>query len=290
MSTPTDLPPDELRTLRERAYGRDADIHDDPAALARLRELEAQAAAARDQARDGAHHGASTAGSARDSARTSAGDGTGSAVLDTPGSTAAVVAAAREESAPRSPLEDATDADARDPDGGDLPGDGEPDAGAGPRWWWRRIPLLWAATSVVIALLIGAGATLGIQALSSGRVAVLQEVPDGEWPDTFFGPRPANGRVFEDFHGLIVLAFPQKSDEGGSQACLYVLTSPSGSGFGAVGCGAGSFPATVSMEVVGASPRELRDRFPEGTALQFVLEESGVHVYARAPGIVEPTP
>ena len=36
----TDQPDDELRALRERAYGRHADIHDDPAAMARLRELE----------------------------------------------------------------------------------------------------------------------------------------------------------------------------------------------------------------------------------------------------------
>ena len=34
---------DELRMLRARAYGPDADIHDDAAALDRLRELEERA-------------------------------------------------------------------------------------------------------------------------------------------------------------------------------------------------------------------------------------------------------
>lgn len=38
---------DELRTLRERAYGPTADIHDDPVALARLRALEAAETEAR---------------------------------------------------------------------------------------------------------------------------------------------------------------------------------------------------------------------------------------------------
>ena len=36
-------PEDELATLRERAYGPGADILDDPDALARLHELEAEA-------------------------------------------------------------------------------------------------------------------------------------------------------------------------------------------------------------------------------------------------------
>src|SRR5688500_17890356 len=40
-----DHPVDELRMLRERAYGPDADIGLDPAALARLNELEGRAAA-----------------------------------------------------------------------------------------------------------------------------------------------------------------------------------------------------------------------------------------------------
>ena len=40
-----DQPDAELRSLQARAYGRDADIADDPVALARLRELEAAVAA-----------------------------------------------------------------------------------------------------------------------------------------------------------------------------------------------------------------------------------------------------
>jgi hypothetical protein len=69
-----------------------------------------------------------------------------------------------------------------------------------------------------------------------------------------------------------------------------VLTAADGTGFGAASCGAGSFPATASLSVGSLSPRDLRAEFPPGTALQFVLDDSMVHVYARAPGIVEPTP
>ncbi len=47
---------------------------------------------------------------------------------------------------------------------------------------------------------------------------------------------------------------------------------------------------TASLEVGPDSPDELIDRFPRGTALQFVLEGSSVQVYAREPSLVEPTP
>ncbi|MFK4837879.1 hypothetical protein ACI3KY_19290, partial [Microbacterium sp. ZW T2_14] len=85
MSLPTDPPLDELRALRERAYGRDADIQDDPQALARLRELEAQSAGT--AAADGTTPSAATDGTPHDSAAAGrAGDPTAAArVGDDPG-------------------------------------------------------------------------------------------------------------------------------------------------------------------------------------------------------------
>jgi hypothetical protein len=165
------------------------------------------------------------------------------------------------------------------------PSDASADAPTRP--WWRRLPVLWAA-SVVAALIIGAGLSLWIQNLEAGRVAVLSEDSGAEWPDTFFGARPADARVFEDFHGLIVLSLSQSVAQGSAQTCLYILTPPDG--FGAGSCAARSYPASASMEVVRSSPEALRDRFPLGTSLQFVLEGSTVQVYAREPSIVEQTP
>jgi hypothetical protein len=155
------------------------------------------------------------------------------------------------------------------------------------RPWWRRIPVLWAA-SVVAALLIGAGLSTWIQNIEEGGVAVLSEDAEAEWPDESFGVRPSGGRVFDDFHGLRVLSLRQSVVPGSSQTCLYILTPPDG--FGAGSCAAGSYPASASLEVVQSSPDELRERFPLGTSLQFVLEGPNVRVYAREPSIVEPTP
>jgi hypothetical protein len=342
MSTPIDPSLDELRALQERAYGRDADIHDHPAALARLRQLESELSAARAA---GAAATASPASAARldrpdasgNGARTIGGapgretwpadpDGSAhaAATADEPGApadrwetdAAAPAAAEAQEVGPGESADSAlfdavplqggpelTDsAGAAGPGeagpvvprerGSDHPRDAvasasEPEA-ARP-WWRRRIPLLWAG-SVAVALLVGIGLTLLVQSLDAGRIGVLQEDPDAEWPGQVFGSRPEGGRQFEEFHGLTVISFAQGFGPGADQTCLYVLTAPDGSGFGGGSCGAGAFPATASLFVDAASPEELRERFAEGTALQFVLEESGVHVYAREPGIVQPTP
>jgi hypothetical protein len=321
MSTPTDLPPDELRALRERAYGRDADIHDDPAALARLHELEAQAAAARLQAQAAAPAGSrQPAAPARSVPRQMSGntapavespvpaveprEGTAPPLPRSEG--AADAAARRDPHVGAAPVGAATAADSP-PDAGssvadepsDSPGvsrgtgdDAHPDDDRGadePRrpWWRRRIALLWAG-SVVAGVLLGVGLTLAVQSIDSGRIATLQEDVDAEWPEPFFGQRPPEAHMFEDFHGLTVVVMPQSFGDAGSQSCLYVLTSADG--FGAGSCAAGAFPATASLEVVRQSPRALRERFPLGTSLQFVLDGSEVEVYAAEPGIVEPTP
>jgi hypothetical protein len=308
MSTATDPPRDELRALRERAYGPSADIHDDPVALARLRELEAQAAAARGggerpipavaEPDDGATADASARAATADQVATPSHptmtDAAPAVIRNAPGTAGSDWAPAPLAPASADPEPAVTaDGTAAPPDGPVyLPPD---DAGAPAgeeqprRWWWRRIPMLWAGAAAAAALLVGVGLTLAVQALDSGKVATLQVDEQAEFPEAFFGAAPAGALMFEDFHGLSVLSFRQ-SDSGGVQTCLYVLTAADGTGFGAASCGAGSFPATASLSVGSLSPRDLRAEFPPGTALQFVLDDSMVHVYARAPGIVEPTP
>ncbi|WP_347977285.1 hypothetical protein [Microbacterium sp. ProA8] len=309
MSTPTEPPLDELRALRERAYGRHADIQDDPDALARLRELEAQASSATtstpaESAAPAAVGGIAPGGIGGDgSGRLPDGDRTTDAAALRSGITPVDGAqgSSRAVEAGQSLGSRATAADGGEssvaatiPPG--APGDPSPaedgvlaEQNTAPRspWWRRRTPLLWVA-SVVAGVLVGVGLTLAVQAAGEGRVATLNEDADAEWPEQFFGARPADAAVFDDFHGLTVLTFRQPAQPGSPQSCLYILTPPDG--FGAGTCAADAFPPTASLEVGPASPDELRDRYPRGTALQFVLEGSSVQVYAREPSLVEPTP
>lgn len=321
MSAPTDPSSDELRTLRARAYGPDADIHDDPAALARLHELE-------ERARITARPAASPATSAPAGAITGDAptelvprsdaapvDGHGRTDAAGPASSTAFLVAEQTRGRNSPSVDDRVDAHGADgviePDGvadgipspADAgtaePADGQEgaagadggaaSAGAARAWWRRRIPVLWAG-SLVVALVAGIGLTLGVQALESGQVAVLQVDEKAEWPEEFFGTPPGGSRRFDDFLGLTLVSFEQENDSGGPQTCLYVFKSLDGSGFAGGSCGAGGFAATASMSVGSLSPKELRERFADGTSLQFVLDGAEVRVYARGPGIPSPTP
>ncbi|WP_194396952.1 hypothetical protein [Microbacterium atlanticum] len=295
MSTPTDSPLEELRALRERAYGPAADIEDDPAALARLQELQAR----EQSARAAAGHARTTPGAAV--AASAAADGPRAAAPggvtrapdapDAPDAVAAVDAVTAPAAAADVDAGSVATADGSAttavPAGDRSAVDDEPAAPTRP-WWRQRIPLLWAG-SVIAGVLLGVVLTLGLQAIDSGRIAVLREDPDGEWPSSWFGSRPSDGLVFEEFHGLSVLVFPQTFGPGGVQSCLYVVTEGDG-GFGAGSCGAEAYPATASMEIDRLSPDALRDAFPDGTSLQFVHEGGAVSVYSQAPRLIQPTP
>ena len=49
------------------------------------------------------------------------------------------------------------------------------------------------------------------------------------------------------------------------------------------GCRVGDFPATVQVAVESGMPEELRDRFPPGSALQFVLDGDRIAVFSDSP-------
>lgn len=288
MSAIADDPGAELRALRERAYGPDADIHDDPAAMQRLRELEdgervrpAAAAAPDFDARRGRFDDA--AGAPRrvdrpaipDDVGHAASAQTGDRSLDA-GDTASDPEAVAANTMPDSP-------DASSAAGSDA-GEGVaiPVQAAAPPWWRRRMPLLWAG-SVVVAALLGAGAALSMQTIWAGQVAVLTEDADRTWPEGFFDPPPEGGAMFEDFLGLTPVRVPQQMGPDSTLSnCLYVLLAPSNGMMGA-GCSAGTFPATAAILVTEQSPAEVLERFEPGTALQFVLDGSQVRVYAAAP-------
>ncbi|MFB7892085.1 hypothetical protein ACFC1I_07800 [Microbacterium sp. NPDC056044] len=313
MSTPTDASHDELAALRERAYGRDADILDDPAALARLNELEELAAAASAAviAASAVRTPLSTNGGPRrapDEADEGA-DQTPVASAADAGTDAASLAepAAQgraEQGSPTPEFASAGDVPAQVHEGGMDAAEPGSDAGEGvelealpdeeapARPWWRRTPVLWAA-SVVAAMLLGAGLTALLQSLEAGKVGVLQVDADAAWPEEVWGGPTEDSRAFETFYGLSVLSQPQVTGDGTQEPvpCLIVFSGVSDNpSYLGGACGAGPYPAQAAMVVGRQAPAELRDRFPEGTALQFVLEGEQVHVYAREPGIVGPTP
>ncbi len=314
MSTPTDSSRDELAALRERAYGRDADILDDPAALARLSELEELAAAA---------SAATIAASAARARIPTNGGSSRRPAVEVDGEDPeepAVIAAPSEGMDAASPAAPGTSGQGGDdvpapaneglPEDGLLGGAGAADAASGAgedavdaeaaevtetaavRPWWRRVPVLWAA-SVVAAMLVGAGLTLLVQGMEAGKVGVLQVDTEADWPEEVWGGPTEDSLAFEDFYGLSVLSQPQVTGDGTQAAvpCLIVFSGVSDNpSYLGGSCGAGSFPAEAALVVGRQAPSELRDRFPEGTALQFVLDGEQVHVYAREPGIVDQTP
>ena len=259
MPAPDDPHLEELRALRTRAYGPDADIHDDAAALARLPEPEAPPAG---EGGEGPTPPPTVEprmkptvvgdSAPNDTRPESVQSGAEAASVDAPVASAAAVA--------------------------QVP------------WWRRRIPVLWTAAGVVVGVVLGIGVSLLVQPAGPEPVAVLQADADAEWPSQMFGARPEDGRPYEEFHGLTVIAYERGTDSAGSQSCLAVLTARDGSGFAAGGCGAAAFPANVSMEITSLSPRTLRDEFPEGTSLQFVHDGTQVTVYAARQVAPRPTP
>jgi hypothetical protein len=290
-SSPDDAPLDELRALRARAYGPDADIHDDPAALARLQQLETQA-------REAEGPGAPESDASTPAASAEEMDAGGPAAPQTAPHPLDVFLAdtappVRQDASP-APTPEAGIPSTGDPSTGD-PSTGDPSTGdpADPpapirRPWYRRTRVLWAL-SLVAAVLVGVGLTLSVQSLTSGKVAALAVDDGGTWPATF-GERPPGGVLFDEFHGLSVVTFPQGFGLDPTELCLYIVAGAGEtSTMGSVSCGSGPFPATASLTVTADSPKKLREAFEVGTALKFVHEGDQVQVYAKAPGIVVPS-
>jgi hypothetical protein len=293
MASMTHQPDDELRALRERAYGRHADIHDDAAAMARLRELEAQARSGAATPESGPADAATgTDATTRVSATALAGSGTIAPPMSTADG-AAPAASALGVALPAQTATLAAAADAAQPDAA-APAEVAADpAGSSPDdptpvrpWWRRRMPLLWVG-SLAAAVLLGVGLTLAVQELSSGTVAVLHEDAEMEWPSELGGSRADGSRGFDSFYGLAVISQQQQMGPDPTEAmeCLSVFSGRGDGLFYAGGaCGTGPFPATATAVVGVQSPEELRERFADGTVLQFVLDGDEVRVFAASPG------
>lgn len=249
---------DELRALRERAYGPTADIHEDPAALARLHALEEERA----------HRDAAPPAPA-------------GIELDTEADIEAGIDA---DAAPDDPLpRDTVEAEQEPTE--------PPDAHDGPtstRRLARRTVWLWAG-SIVAALILGAAIWMATSAIVADRVAVLPEVDVTEWPTSMFGDPQEGARVFDAFEGIRVLVVPNAwGSPGADITCLFVVRAADEDGSATneiltTGCGSEAFAPTASFTVTDASPAGLRDRFPAGTGIRVVVEGDEAQVFARTP-------
>lgn len=260
----------ELRELRARAYGPHADIASDPVAQLRLQELESSR---------------SSAVAARASRKPVAED-----------------RAAAAESHPRTDVDDAP-ADPRVDDdafweGEDPLADGADGAeGAGFLTRWRG--LLWAA-SVVASAALAAAITYTLASIptvsasaDAPQIAALELTRTGAVPPGWFGAEEDVAAA--EFYGLTIYETPgwvsESGDRSSENRCLNILRTedlpaddwdPEGISQGAVmsaGCSIAAFPATVEMPIDGNTPDELIEKYPSGTALQFVLDGDRVGVF-----------
>lgn len=243
---------DELRDLRERAYGPDADIHLDEDALRRLAELE--------------------------------------------GSRTLVEPPAEPEPAPAQSVESPAPGSHEDVDGTVPP----PSVQAKPRWplaaWWAASVLLAAFLTAWISNMVIQVAHTDALNAGATQVAVLREDVGFDIPRIFSSGGALEARAFEEFYGLRVFSTAAGYMGMSTGECISVAASAdvalaTGNSFtGAMyrACGANEFPAVVPFIVTDEFPQELRDAFPDGTALQFVYDEAGGDVVVfSSPG--EPT-
>jgi hypothetical protein len=255
----------ELRELRARAYGPDADIAADAVALSRLQELE-DATIRQEFA---------TADPQTADAETDAAPGD----------------ADPEGAEPRGPghrshrdAADHTVDAARELDA-------DPETGAPDRWSRRRIVGLWIA-SLAVAVVAASALSWAITRSADAdprQVAVLELGNTDDAPG--FLRQTQGAQTFSEFFGLLAASTGGSGWMGpATDSCLYVMRAsqvvPDSDSFAGevyMGCGAGGFPASVQLRVTDRMPSELQGQFPIGTALQFVLGESEVVVLSDAP-------
>lgn len=256
----------ELAALRRRAYGPAADITADPAALARLSELEAH-----DRAVDVEEH--AEAG-ADERVVQDADDGGARFDALVPGAAA-------------------VDGAASDHD------DARP-VGVRPRPVAAHWIVGWAASIVLVGVVVGAVvfglASVPPVATAAGRqIATLTERVDVPPEITSWTPGGiATGYRFE---GLIIVPTPiGVGPFGAGSECLLVAPADGFQSDGSVrgetfwSCRAGGFPASVQFVVSSSAPEALRARFDLGTALMFVLDGDRVGVFTDPPSSPSPSP
>ncbi|AZS41821.1 hypothetical protein CVS54_03182 [Microbacterium oxydans] len=279
MSTAAD---EELRALRARAYGPTPDIEDDPAALRRLQQLEA-----RRQPRPVAEDVVPPAPAME--------------TIDSEPMRAAepVIRTRRSRRQPEDAEDDALgvfDTSADDADA--APPTAEPAERLAAWFSVRTTRILWVV-AIVAAAAMSAAVTFALVkvtpvASSAGapQIATLDATSDVVIPAGWMGVGPSSA-VF-DFYGLVIVESSGGYYNGSvGSDCLTVARAdqvPDKDDFDSsngwtydgpmyTGCAVGAFPATVEVPFDTNMPKELTERFPDGTALQFVYEADRVGVF-----------
>lgn len=233
----------ELRALQARAYGRDADIGSDPAALKRLAALEAREFE----------------------------------IIDADAVELLAELRGTQESPPAA-ADGGRDAVGRDDEHPAAPPDRIRPFWPAPRPAWLAV----GAVCVVLAAVVAGAVVAASRPAPPGIVATLGIDESGEWPEVLGEPQDG-AAVFEEYFGITFVRNPEwiTSDRSG-ESCLLaansdVLVSNDFGGF-QVGCSAGAFPAVIQFTVDSGTTNALQAEFAEGTALQFTLRGNAVEV------------
>lgn len=259
---------DELRLLRERAYGPAADIDQDPAAAQRLRELEARTAEPAPEP----------------------------AVPAEPQQTSVVTSqeAPTASPTPTAPTPGAPEPPAPQPSPDAEPPTQQPDA---PRRRSRLTTVLWAL-SVAAAAAAAAAVTFSLTYVApvpvSGdatQIASLEPTTGIAVPTGFIGAGESS-RTFE-FYGYTIFEATNMfgfSPSQGSDCFVIIATSKVPEEYDAQqgwsydspiynACRAGTLPAVTQFVVDSSAPDQTRRQFPDGAALQFVFDGERVGVF-----------
>ncbi|MDQ1084855.1 MULTISPECIES: hypothetical protein [Microbacterium] len=252
----------ELRHLRARAYGPDADIDDDPAAVARLTALEEL------------ERGERTPRPPQPATPAHASQGQ--------------VVASRVETAASGTEDDEVGPD-DDEDAAEAVRERRPLVRS------RRNVWAWAISLAVVTALASAATALSVtfvpvpSSVGAPQVGTLELDPDGETP-AIFGQQTGDERAFRDYFGVTAFSGFVRVDAAENRSpCIYLLATEEISAqesrgisgnFVYGGCGAGIFPATVEFVVADGMPEAFVERFPVGTSVQFVFDGENVGVFA----------
>lgn len=160
----------------------------------------------------------------------------------------------------------------------------------------RRQVWAWAISLAVVTALASAATALSVtflpvsNSVGAPQVGTLEEDPDADTP-SIFGQRTGGERAFKDFYGVTAfVGFAQVDSTDNRSPCVYLLDSSEvaergvrgvSGNFAYGGCGAGIFPATVEFVVAEGMPEPFVDRFPIGTSVQFVFDGENVGVFAE---------
>lgn len=246
---------DELNRLRARAYGPDADIADDPAAVRRLAELEARQREAAESAERA------------ESEQPGPEEKTGSD---------------GEGDAGENPQHDREERDAARPPSRIV------------RWLpalWAVSLLVVAAVAATMTFISTAAVLTPVPDAQARQVAVIELGSDYLAPRFLGMEQRGDSRGERDWYGLTILVVRGTWYGDTEDECLVVMrqadvdpNAESLSGPLYTGCSAGHLPALLQLRVNDAMPQELLEKFPVGTGLRFVLDGSRVGVFVAGSG------